>query len=1064
MKRTLSIIISVMLMLSLFGSFAFADSSAPAKIIISSTKGHHINIYSSQIYANGELYDHSGAFAIEGENDMYIIVEEGVECDIDFHNFTAEYTQNYYGIEVKNRACANLTFYGINVIDSPLSALSTMGGGVITIDVAKNSSVVLKADSYGIATRGDNITLANGDPLPAPDQNGDITITNGTPTACEHTYEPFDDLNCKVICGSQVMSAPHDIVYQKTENGHSLICTTCGGNLGEKDHTIYTKGDETGCYTYCDYCDYKTEKVPHLKTDYTMYDSEHCILLCQYCGYADEQTDIVKHKFETKKFAATDIESAHSISKCENCAYYQKEYVEGESIKIVCGEEDNYDWEGIALLICKDGVPLTLARYYNLIGEYRLPYDKDSVYDFFWLNDMSEYTYPTLEIYFPDSDEPVFDDDELETDLEVCDTMRHLYSHGAADYEEFYDLLYYELPDSLEYYTEASVKALADELKKVDLYLHKNKQSEVDAMTKRVSDAIDALVATDEPTTFGYLTLKNSVEIYKDGDTVGYYNYASDEFYPYAGGYTVLGYLNNNAFIQVDGVDTDITSVNTFVTGEYGSLSILGDSDVKLTAIGSNAFVSPFESYAAGIDVDENASLTITEDSDVLIAVGDEGCAGIGSCDDHDAGNITIDGGVVFAIGVNDAAGIGGGYKYSFNNITINGGRVYAECISDDGAGIGNGDDGIGGDIVINGGDITAYSLDDDGAGIGGADEGYINSITINGGVIHAASDDAAAIGGGSSSDSFGGKIIINGGLIIEDYIDSSKAFIGNDYDNDADASDNNFVQINGGNFISDGLIFPDPYNKNGKKLEKKTLTVADKLANSDVTLTLANGTKYTAPAYGKKLCVYLPIDTAVSNQKYLETGDITKVFNDVKSGRWYINAVEYNYVNGFISGMSATEFGVSTPVTRGMFITVLARIAGVDTSNNNVKTKFTDVESGRYYTGAIKWASDNKIVAGMTDTTFEPNSALQRQQLCVMIVNFAKHLKVELKPAEAAITFADASGIGNYAKTAVAACQTADIVNGYNEGGKIFFKPTNTATRAEAAQILYKFHSDFCK
>ena len=173
---------------------------------------------------------------------------------------------------------------------------------------------------------------------------------------------------------------------------------------------------------------------------------------------------------------------------------------------------------------------------------------------------------------------------------------------------------------------------------------------------------------------------------------------------------------------------------------------------------------------------------------------------------------------------------------------------------------------------------------------------------------------------------------------------------------------------------------------------------------------------------------------------------------------------MEYCVSHGIFSGMSQDLFQPDTPMSRAMFITVLARIAGVDTSNNNVKTKFADVESGRYYTGAIKWASDNKIVAGMTDTTFEPNSALQRQQLCVMIVNFAKHLKVELKPAEAAITFADASGIGNYAKTAVAACQTADIVNGYNEGGKIFFKPTNTATRAEAAQILYKFHSDFCK
>ena len=53
-------------------------------------------------------------------------------------------------------------------------------------------------------------------------------------------------------------------------------------------------------------------------------------------------------------------------------------------------------------------------------------------------------------------------------------------------------------------------------------------------------------------------------------------------------------------------------------------------------------------------------------------------------------------------------------------------------------------------------------------------------------------------------------------------------------------------------------------------------------------------------------------------------------------------------------------------------------------------------------------------------------------------------------------------AAIGNYAKTAVATCQMADIVNGYANGDGFDFKPTNTATRAEAAQILYKFHKDF--
>lgn len=195
---------------------------------------------------------------------------------------------------------------------------------------------------------------------------------------------------------------------------------------------------------------------------------------------------------------------------------------------------------------------------------------------------------------------------------------------------------------------------------------------------------------------------------------------------------------------------------------------------------------------------------------------------------------------------------------------------------------------------------------------------------------------------------------------------------------------------------------------------------------------------------------------------KALPVTDTTKIFKDVVSGKWYVNAIDYSYTNGFIAGMKPTEFGISTPVTRGMFITILARIAGVDTTANNVKTKFTDVASGKYYTAAIKWASEGGIVNGMTATTFEPNTPIQRQQLCVMIVNFAISQNVGFEKREAEINFSDNSTIAKWAKDAVVTCQIADIVNGYSEGGKVSFKPKNTATRAEAAQILYKFHSEF--
>jgi len=192
---------------------------------------------------------------------------------------------------------------------------------------------------------------------------------------------------------------------------------------------------------------------------------------------------------------------------------------------------------------------------------------------------------------------------------------------------------------------------------------------------------------------------------------------------------------------------------------------------------------------------------------------------------------------------------------------------------------------------------------------------------------------------------------------------------------------------------------------------------------------------------------------------------DTSKVFTDVKAGKWYTKAVDYCYSYGFIAGTSKTEFGRDTNVTRGMFITILARIAGVDTSsaaNKAASTKFTDVKAGKYYAAAIKWANENGIVSGTSATTFGPENAISRQDLCVMIVNYANFMKVTLAEKEAEIAFSDATKISKYAKNAVKACQMADIVNGYAAGAGFEFRPKNTATRAEAAQILYVFHSNF--
>ena len=112
-----------------------------------------------------------------------------------------------------------------------------------------------------------------------------------------------------------------------------------------------------------------------------------------------------------------------------------------------------------------------------------------------------------------------------------------------------------------------------------------------------------------------------------------------------------------------------------------------------------------------------------------------------------------------------------------------------------------------------------------------------------------------------------------------------------------------------------------------------------------------------------------------------------------------------------------------------------------------------------KWYTAAVKWASDNDIVNGLGDGKFGPDANVTREQMCVMLVNFAKFSGVTLNKVEAKENFADDAKISSWAKSAVYACQMADIVNGKGAGK---FDPKGTGTRAEASVMFTKFHKDY--
>ena len=186
---------------------------------------------------------------------------------------------------------------------------------------------------------------------------------------------------------------------------------------------------------------------------------------------------------------------------------------------------------------------------------------------------------------------------------------------------------------------------------------------------------------------------------------------------------------------------------------------------------------------------------------------------------------------------------------------------------------------------------------------------------------------------------------------------------------------------------------------------------------------------------------------------------DSSEMFNDVDSDRWYKEYVDYVVTNNIFNGMSETDFEPDTAMTRAMFVQVLANLEGVDTENRDVDTVFSDVPSGKWYAPSVKWANENGIVDGVSKTTFEPNAGVTREQMCVLLVRFANYKGLTLNEAVAPKVFSDDANVSNYAKDAVYACQRAGIVSGMTE---TTFDPKGSATRAQVAKIYTVFHKDY--
>ena len=176
-------------------------------------------------------------------------------------------------------------------------------------------------------------------------------------------------------------------------------------------------------------------------------------------------------------------------------------------------------------------------------------------------------------------------------------------------------------------------------------------------------------------------------------------------------------------------------------------------------------------------------------------------------------------------------------------------------------------------------------------------------------------------------------------------------------------------------------------------------------------------------------------------------------IFSDLVPGAWYHDGVHYALERGMMNGTGNSMFEPAGHTSRAMIVTILYRME--NEPNAASENRFSDVATGQWYTKAVIWASENKIVEGSGDGTFKPDSDITREEFATILYRYATGKSKGFPVARMfTLNYPDASEVSSWANEAVCWCVMNEIING--KGGKLV--PGSDASRAEVATMLMRY------
>lgn len=181
--------------------------------------------------------------------------------------------------------------------------------------------------------------------------------------------------------------------------------------------------------------------------------------------------------------------------------------------------------------------------------------------------------------------------------------------------------------------------------------------------------------------------------------------------------------------------------------------------------------------------------------------------------------------------------------------------------------------------------------------------------------------------------------------------------------------------------------------------------------------------------------------------------------YTDVYIDDWFAESVKAVSSAGLMKGTTETTFSPNVDLSRAMAVALLYRLAGSPASA--AEPDFSDVAVGDWFSPALSWAVEHGIVSGNEDGSFAPYRPVSRQELSLMLFNYAKDRATDTASALELRDFDDADAVAEWAREAMAWAVENKLIQGV---GSNLLAPASNATRAQTAALILRFAAYIAK